>query len=83
MPPLSCSEALESLLDYVEGGLDPETRVGLEEHLRQCPPCGHVMESYNKTASLCCKALRKDPPEGLVERILASLREKTSEPKGK
>ncbi len=83
MPPLSCSEARESLLDFVEGGLDPGTRLGVEEHLRRCPPCGHMMESYKKTTSLCCKVLRKDPPDGLADRVLAVLREKTSEPERK
>jgi anti-sigma factor RsiW len=77
---LSCSEASECLLDFVEGALDPKLRHSIEDHMRVCPPCGRLLEAYNKAAALCGKALQREPPAGMGERLLASLREKTSYP---
>ena len=77
MPSLSCTEALEDLLDYVEGGLDPSPRQLFVEHMRVCGVCGHILESYCKTPTLCRRALKKELPAGVTDRLLAVLREKT------
>jgi len=74
--PLTCTEASESLLEFVEGALTPEVRHGFEGHLRACGLCSLLFESYKKTSVLCCKMLRRETPAGAVDRLLQSLREK-------
>jgi hypothetical protein len=78
VPSLSCSEALEDLLDYVEGSLEPSPKQLFAEHVHVCGVCGHILESYLKTQTLCRRLLKKEPPAGLSERLFAVLREKAS-----
>ena len=78
MPSLSCTEALDDLLDYVEGSLEPSHRQLFREHVHACRVCGYILESYSKTPNLCRRALKKELPAGLTDHLLAVLREKTS-----
>lgn len=78
MPGLSCSEALDELLDYVEGALEPSLKQLFVEHVHHCRVCEHILESYAKTQTLCRRALKRELPAGLTEHLLAVLREKTS-----
>jgi hypothetical protein len=75
---LSCIQARDSLLDFVEGALEPEMRQNMEDHLRQCAPCDYFLETYRETSMLCCRALKREMPAGFSERLLATLREKTT-----
>jgi predicted anti-sigma-YlaC factor YlaD len=74
---ITCKQALESLVDYLEGSMTPEVKREIEQHLADCGCCPGVIESYMKTAKLCHKALKKSAPAGLVQRLMDSLREKT------
>jgi hypothetical protein len=77
VPSLSCTEALEDLLDYLEGALDPSPRQHFLDHMHVCGVCGHILESYSKTPGLCRRALKKELPAGVTERLLAALRDRT------
>jgi anti-sigma factor RsiW len=49
---LQCREIVEIVTDYLEGSLDVETRIGLEEHLAACPPCRDYLEQMRQTIDL-------------------------------
>jgi hypothetical protein len=38
-PPVRCVEFVESVTDWMEGALDDDERLTLEEHLAICPHC--------------------------------------------
>lgn len=77
MTRLTCRQARRGLLEFVEGLCGPEAKQGFEEHLRACPPCEQIVESYRKTAKLCGCAFQQEPSPSCCEKVLAALREKT------
>ncbi len=48
-----CKELADILCDYIDGTLDPETKVDFEEHFSDCPPCLAFLNTYKKTTQLC------------------------------
>ena len=57
---LTCRELIDFLADYLDGGLAPEVRAGLEIHLSVCPGCVDYLESYRKTIRLAKQACEPD-----------------------
>jgi len=49
MPPSTCREVIEQLLDYVEGSVPAEE---FEFHLARCASCRAYLDSYLKTLRL-------------------------------
>lgn len=80
MKGLTCRELADFLLQYLEGELPAEQRAEFEEHLEDCPPCVHYLESYETTVQLEKEAAREpedalppeEAPEALVRAILAA-----------
>jgi anti-sigma factor RsiW len=76
---MTCREAVEFLMDYLDGALPAEQRATFERHLERCPPCLKYLASYRETVRLG-RSLCADPeepageeiPEELVQAILAS-----------
>ena len=75
---ITCRQAWEHLVDYLEGTALPEIRRAIDEHVQKCTCCPDFVKSYQKTSILCQKALKKPVPEGVSERLLSVLRDKTS-----
>lgn len=68
---VTCRECTEFLIDYLESNLDPETSRRLEEHLAECPPCLHFLNTYRSCSEMTRK-LRDRPveiPAKLAEKI--------------
>ncbi|MEZ4270249.1 MAG: zf-HC2 domain-containing protein [Myxococcota bacterium] len=70
-----CRQAIDLLVDLLEGNVSPEVREGVLEHMRDCPPCRWFMESYKDTTVLCHEGLKRQLPEGMTQRLLQYLRE--------
>jgi anti-sigma factor RsiW len=68
-PGLRCIEVVELVSDYLDGNLDAETRMRVEEHLTLCPHCQRYVEQVRGTAS----ALRQLPVNELPERAVTEL----------
>lgn len=74
---MTCQEVTEFLMAYLDGGLDPSTRLAFERHLSVCPACVNYLRSYETTVRLA-KTVATDnrspraesPPEDLVQAIL-------------
>lgn len=69
--PLSCSEIVEMVTDYLEGDLDQPTVVALEEHLRQCPGCDRYVDQIRETVStlgsITSESLSPQAPSDLLQ----------------
>jgi anti-sigma factor (TIGR02949 family) len=73
---VSCDKTLGLLLELIEDAVDPSTRKELNQHLHDCPPCLHFLETYKKTKTLCAGALKKAAPPELTERLMTFLRQR-------
>ena len=68
---VTCRECTQLLDDFLDSNLDPETARRLEEHLADCPPCVHFLNTYRSCSEMSQK-LRDRPveiPLKLAERI--------------
>lgn len=75
-PVIPCTEVLEFLWAYISGELPPGQSTEFERHFAACDPCVAYLDSYRKTVELTRNACPvddvADPPEDLVQAILAS-----------
>jgi anti-sigma factor RsiW len=76
---MTCREAAEFLLDYLEGRLPLDVRATFDEHLGRCPPCVVFLASYRATVEVTAAAgsapADESPepvPEALITAILAA-----------
>jgi anti-sigma factor RsiW len=63
---LGCRDIHRLLFAYAQGGLDPEVKRRLDEHLAGCPPCLDFVQTYHQTitATRChCRCHHEMPPE--------------------
>jgi hypothetical protein len=76
-PGMTCQEAIEHLLEFLEGGVGPDLKAAITKHMESCRLCSDLKSSYEKTASLCQKALRREVSGEVVDRLLAAIRART------
>lgn len=76
----TCKDAIDLMLEYLDGGLPPDIKGKLEEHLGGCSPCDEFLATYKATPTLCRKALQKQMPEKLAARLMDFLRENAAKP---
>jgi anti-sigma factor RsiW len=78
---VTCRELADFIIDYVEGGLDPDVRASFERHLTRCPNCVRYLAAYKTTIDLERRAFDDDAdrpaadagaPEDLIAAILES-----------
>ncbi len=80
---MTCREATEFLMDYLEGALPEAQKAEFERHLHLCEACVRFLDTYERTARLgsqCCGGQQGAPaageplkaPEGLIKAILAA-----------
>jgi anti-sigma factor RsiW len=49
---MTCREAIEFLMSYLDDELSPEVRAEFERHLSVCSSCVAYLESYRQTIAL-------------------------------
>jgi len=72
----TCKESVELLMSFLDGELAPDEEQKLEEHLQACPPCVDFLRTYRATPSLCRRALSRQMPQELADRLTDFLRQK-------
>jgi anti-sigma factor RsiW len=77
---VNCKQAVGALADYLEQAMTPETRADMLAHIHRCPACETFVETYRKTTALCRKALMKEAPPGLTERVMAFIKKHADDP---
>jgi anti-sigma factor RsiW len=74
---LTCMEAIELLMEYLDGRGDVAFRAAFEDHLALCRSCVNYLRSYQRTVELTREAFADGeealvmPPE-LVQAILSA-----------
>jgi anti-sigma factor (TIGR02949 family) len=68
---MTCRDALQRLMEYLDGELTAATLADFEAHLARCAPCRAYLATYRRTNELVAKAHRIDMPE----RLRAELRD--------
>lgn len=71
----TCKDSVDLLLEFLEGEMPEEQAKRLEEHLGACPPCVDFLRTYRATPTLCKRALQKQMPEELSQRLTEFLRQ--------
>lgn len=74
----TCNDALKHLVDYLEGDLEVGASEELESHLAACPPCVSFLKTYKSTGKVCKKALEREMPVEMKQKLREFLRAKTN-----
>jgi anti-sigma factor RsiW len=75
---ITCRDVYGFLDDYLSGEIDLQTRVAFLAHLALCPACRRYLKTYETSIAAARQAegagspLETEPPEALVQAILAS-----------
>ena len=75
---ITCEEADDFIVDYLDGTLPERQRRLFERHIRMCPACKRYLERQRKVVALVAREGRTaavqppPPPESLVQAILRS-----------
>jgi len=71
---MTCKELAELLLEYTQGGLDPDLCEHISRHLSDCQPCMAYIESYRITIQLTRRLPPAPMPPELAQRLQDALR---------
>ncbi len=74
--PLTCQEAIDLLVDYLDRTLGKRLLAELERHLADCAPCRAYLRTYRRTRDLTARAVPEDMPPELRARLRDFLRER-------
>ena len=75
---MNCREFVEFLMAYVNNDLAESEAGAFRQHISDCPPCIHFLESYRETLALEKEAYQDEEmlfdqaPENLVRAILVA-----------
>ncbi len=76
---MTCGEVEETLLDYVEGRLEPYARWKFDLHIKMCRECFDYLAAYKKASALGGEILGPssapapdDLPDDLIDAIVAA-----------
>jgi anti-sigma factor RsiW len=73
---LTCQEAIDLLVDFLDQTLGERLLAELERHLADCAPCRAYLRTYRKTRDLTAPAAPADMPPELRARLREFLRER-------
>lgn len=71
---LRCGAVLAGLTEYLEGGLDAETRRKVEAHVRGCALCERFGGAFGETVKAIRARAAEEPPPEVLARLEARLR---------
>ena len=70
----TCKDAINLLLDLLDGEMSPEEAQQLREHLSGCAPCVDFLRTYRATPGLCKRALAQQMPKEVATKLTDFLR---------
>jgi anti-sigma factor RsiW len=57
------------LSNYIDGQVDPELRLRMEEHLKGCKHCSAILDGANNVIRLVADGRTFDLPDGFSDRL--------------
>jgi hypothetical protein len=66
---VKCTDLYRQLAEHGEGLLDKADCAAIEQHLRECSPCGDLRRDLEALARLCRESTRPRMPESVRRRI--------------
>ena len=75
--PLVCQQLVERVTDYLEGDLDPQARLAVEQHLARCGDCAGYVEQVRRMLALTAGAVPEAVPEAMLKVLLHRYRERS------
>ena len=76
---ISCKELVDFVMRYLDGELPEGQRAVFDQHLKDCPPCEHYLDSYKPTVALEKDCAKTPPklPESLVRGIVEAMKKQS------
>ncbi len=78
---MTCREALDFLMNYIDGELAPDVRATFDRHLDACASCRAYLANYQQTVRAGKAAFAADSddqasemPEELIRAMIAALK---------
>lgn len=75
---ISCVEVWRELSNYIDGVVDAELRLRMEEHFKSCEHCTAVLDGMRNIVRLAGDNRVFDLPAGFSERLKERLRNKSA-----
>ena len=75
---ISCVEVWRELSNYIDGAVDAELRLRMEEHFKSCEHCTAVLDGMRNIVRLAGDNRVFDLPAGFSERLKERLRSKSA-----
>ena len=75
---ISCVEVWRELSNYIDGVVDAELRLRMEEHFKSCEHCIAVLDGMRNIVRLAGDNRVFDLPAGFSERLKERLRNKSA-----
>lgn len=66
----TCSEIVELITEYLDGGLDHDMRLGFERHVTICPPCRGYLAQLRRVVAAAPALRDEDVPASLRAQLL-------------
>ena len=73
---MNCKKVIIELSGYLDGALDMNIRLDLEQHLSRCQDCRIVVDTTRKTIQIFCNSEPVPLPEDVRKRLHAALIER-------
>jgi anti-sigma factor RsiW len=73
-PEVRCVEFVETVTDWMEGALDDDARLLVEEHLVICPHCTEYVAQLRATAAVLRRSPGEAPPAEARAALLDAFR---------
>jgi anti-sigma factor (TIGR02949 family) len=77
---MTCTEIVELITEYLEGGLSTADRERFEEHIGFCDWCLAYLDQMRHTISAVGQLCEEDLPEELQRSLLDAFRDWRTEP---
>ncbi len=68
-----CSRTVHELHTFLDREITDESRLRIQAHLDECPPCGHAFDFEAELRHVIADRLRTEVPASLAERIRAAI----------
>jgi hypothetical protein len=66
---INCREVWRELSNYIDGAVDPELRIRMEEHFKGCEHCSAILDGTRNVIQLVGDGRVFDVPNGFSERL--------------